>query len=140
MLLADPEILLTRLARVIREAIEAGVDAVQIREKDLSDADLLLTAREAVAAAAGSSTRIVVNGRPEVAVASGAGGVHLGGAWLAVGRQWRGAGNAPANFLIGASCHSLEEVLTAEHAGADYVFWAGVRDTFEGGVWRSAGS
>jgi thiamine-phosphate pyrophosphorylase len=113
---------------LIQNAIACGVDAVQIREKDLNRADLLATAREAVAAASRTSTRIVVNDRLDVATAAGAAGVHLGRASLPVAEvyQWRGAGHADVHFLIGASCHSLEAALAAAHAGADYLFFGPV--------------
>jgi thiamine-phosphate pyrophosphorylase len=119
------------LARSIQNAIACGVDAVQIREKDLSDSDLLSTARQAVAAASRTSTRIVVNDRLDVALAAGAAGVHLGGASRPVGEvyKWRGAGGTTANFLIGASCHSLDAALAAAHAGADYLFFGPVFST-----------
>jgi thiamine-phosphate pyrophosphorylase len=127
----DPRVLLGELARAIQNAIASGVDSVQIREKDLSGAELLWTARSAVAAASGTSTRIVVNDRLDVAVTSGAAGVHLGGASLPVGEvyKWRGGRREPAHFLIGASCHSLEAGLAAARAGADYLFFGPVFST-----------
>lgn len=72
------------LLGVIRRATAAGVDWIQIREKNLSDRALAALAREAVAAAQGSSTRIVINGRLDVAIAARADGVHLGGDALPV--------------------------------------------------------
>jgi thiamine-phosphate pyrophosphorylase len=125
---ADSRLRSAQLARSIENAIACGVDSVQIREKDLSGADLLWTVRGAVAAASPGSTRIVVNARLDVAGAAGAAGVHLGGASLPVGEvyKWRGAGPAHANFLIGASRHSLDAALAAAHAGADYLFFGPV--------------
>jgi thiamine-phosphate pyrophosphorylase len=124
----EPRALLDELARSIQNAIASGVDSVQIREKDLGGADLLSTVRAAVAATSGTAARIVVNDRPDVAVASGAAGVHLGGASLPVSevRKWRAAGNAPADFLIGGSCHSLDAALAAAQEGADYLFFGPV--------------
>jgi thiamine-phosphate pyrophosphorylase len=123
-----PRGLLNDLARSIQNAIASGVDSVQIREKDLSRADLLWTACAGVAAASGTGTRIVVNDRLDVAVASDAAGVHLGEASLPVSEvyKWRGGQRELAHFLIGASCHSLEAGLAAEHAGADYLFFGPV--------------
>jgi thiamine-phosphate pyrophosphorylase len=113
----------------IHTAIAAGVDWVQIREKDLSGRELLGLAREAVAAGVGA--RVIVNDRVDVALAAGAAGVHLGRESLGARDvvRWCRAGNAPADFLVGVSCHSLEEAREAEGAGAAYVFFGPVFDT-----------
>src|ERR1700722_15378936 len=117
--------LLNELARSIQNAIACGVDAVQIREKDLNGADLLWTASAGVAGASQTPTRIVVNDRLDVAPGADARGVHLGGSSLPVSEvyQWRGGRREAARFLIGASCHSLEVGLAAADAGADYLFF-----------------
>jgi thiamine-phosphate pyrophosphorylase len=115
----------------IRGAIAAGVDWVQIREKDLSGRELLGLAREAVAA--GGGARVIVNDRVDVALAAGAAGVHLGRESLGAREVVRwcrgGGGNAPADFLVGVSCHGLEEAREAESAGAAYIFFGPVFDT-----------
>ncbi len=114
----------------IRAAIAAGVDWVQIREKNLSGRELLELAREAVASA-GGLTRVSVNERVDVAIAAGAAGVHLGRESLAARDvvRWCRAGNAAADFLVGVSCHSLEEAREAENAGSAYIFFGPVFDT-----------
>jgi len=118
---ADPARAL--LAR-IRIAIEAGTDWVQIRERDLPARELFALARGAVAAAKGAA-RVVVNDRLDVALAVGAAGVHLGGESLPAAEvvRWCRSGNAPAGFLVGVSCHSIETVREAEAAAASYVFF-----------------
>ena len=117
----------------------AGVDWVQIREKDLPARQLAILTREAVARRSGA--RIIVNDRLDVAVAENAGGVHLGEASLPVAdvAKWvnrtesgvvlsgHGAASkfhatASGEFLIGASCHSLESARTAASDGASYIF------------------
>jgi thiamine-phosphate pyrophosphorylase len=131
----------------IRAAIAAGVDWVQIREKDLSARELLeLTraacrvsnedARERAARHTGSHARatlarILVNDRLDVALAAGAAGVHLGGESAPTGEvvRWLRSGNAPADFLVGVSCHSLQEVLEAENTGTSYAFFGPVFDS-----------
>ena len=112
----------TPLIELIREAVAAGVDLVQVREKDLGTRPLVDLVERAVAAARGASTRIVVNDRLDVALALGAAGVHLGRQSMpasavreAVERLGR------PDFLVGVSCHSLEEALEAESSGASYV-------------------
>jgi thiamine-phosphate pyrophosphorylase len=114
------------LPRRIREAISAGVDLIQIREKDLATRDLVTLVQMAVEAARGSSTRIVVNDRLDIALALGAAGVHLGTQSLPADAARR---IAPQGFLIGVSCHSLAEVETAQAARADYVVFGPVFET-----------
>jgi len=113
----------------IRTAIAAGVDWVQIREKDLSGRELLGLAREAVVA--GGGARVIVNDRVDVALAAGAAGVHLGRESLGARDvvTWCSGGHAPADFLVGVSCHSLEEAREAESAGAAYILFGPVFDT-----------
>jgi len=118
----------------IRQAIAAGVDWVQIRERDLSGRDLLSLACQAVRTAAETRTadvRVVINDRADVAFAAGAAGVHLGEESLPVPEvvRWCRAGQAPSDWLVGVSCHSLEKVLEADSAGASYVFFGPVFDT-----------
>ncbi len=117
------------MIRIARAAISAGVDWVQVREKDLPTQSLLELVRQAVAAAAGSSAKILVNDRLDVALAAGAAGVHLGGESMPV-RAARKlcaevVGDAKA-FLVGRSCHSLDEARQAERDDADYVFFGPV--------------
>jgi thiamine-phosphate pyrophosphorylase len=66
-----------------------------------------------------------------VALAAGAAGVHLGRESLGARDvvRWCRDGNAPAEFLIGVSCHRLEDVREAERAGASYIFFGPVFDT-----------
>jgi thiamine-phosphate pyrophosphorylase len=117
----------------IRTAIAAGVDWVQIREKDLPDRELLALVRAAVGMAnhLASKARVIVNDRLDVALAAGAGGVHLGGQSLPAREivGWCRAGNVPAGFLVGVSSHGFEKAREAEDAGATYVFFGPIFDT-----------
>jgi thiamine-phosphate pyrophosphorylase len=112
----------------IHAAVAAGADWVQIREKDLQARDLLALAREAVAAGA---ARVIINDRIDVALAAGAAGVHLSHASVAAREvvRWCRAGNAPADFLVGVSCHSLDGAREAEHAGASYTYFGPIYET-----------
>ena len=131
--LADP----STLAEFIARTCAAGIDWIQIREKDLSASELLALVRGAVKAAAarGNATRIIVNDRLDVALAGGAGGVHLGEASLPIAEvaAWRRenawAEVPPREFLIGASCHSVEAARAAENNCADYVIFGPVFST-----------
>ncbi len=103
----------------IVEAVRAGVDLVQVREKDLGTRPLLELVAAAVAAARGTQSRVVVNDRLDVALAAGASGIHLGTQSLPAEAVRRLV--APG-FLVGVSCHLLDEALAAERARADYIF------------------
>jgi len=123
---AGEAVRIAALERLIENAAAAGVDWIQIREKDLPGGTLEKVVRAAVARPAGA--KIMVNDRLDVALATGAGGVHLGARSLSISavRAWLRLGNAPAGFLVGASCHSLEDAAAAERAGADYLFFGPV--------------
>ena len=113
------EPLLDNLERVAA----SGVDMVQIREKDLSARDLLALVRRAVQIAAPHGTRILVNGRPDLALAGPAHGVQLPSASIAPER-WRPA--FPAPFLFGVSCHSVGDVRQADDEGSDFALFGPV--------------
>jgi thiamine-phosphate pyrophosphorylase len=111
---------------LIRDAAAAGVDLIQIREKDLPARALSELVERAVEAVAPYSTRVLVNDRLDVALACGAHGVHLTTQSLppTVARQMVGD-----RWLIGASTHSLEEVQRAADGGADFVVCGPVFET-----------
>src|SRR5947209_4556970 len=75
---ADPADLACAI-RQVEYAVEAGVDLVQLRERDLETATLVRLVHAAVDVARNSATRIIVNDRLDVALACGAAGVHLRG-------------------------------------------------------------
>jgi thiamine-phosphate diphosphorylase len=107
------------------EAIDAGVDVVQLRERDLEGgAARALTARVA-ARARGWRTAVLVNDRADVALAAGADGVHLRGDGPPVERVRQLGGAA---WMVGRSIHRPEEA--AVHRAADYVLFGSV---FSGG-------
>jgi thiamine-phosphate pyrophosphorylase len=111
-------------------AARAGVDWIQLREKDLPGRSLAELLREALRRVP-AGCRIVLNDRLDVACALGAGGVHLGRESLSVEdarRLARGRG-ATQDFLVGASTHSLAAALSAEKAGADYLVFGPVYAT-----------
>ncbi|HKV28382.1 MAG TPA: thiamine phosphate synthase [Candidatus Acidoferrales bacterium] len=118
----------------IERAAAAGVDWIQIREKHLSARELLELTGNAIALirkARKIDARVMVNDRLDVAIAAGAAGVHLGGTSIPVAEvvRWRRAGNAPEDFLVGASCHDVQEAMAAERAGANYIFFGPVYET-----------
>jgi thiamine-phosphate pyrophosphorylase len=103
--------------------LAGGVDWVQIREKELGGRELMALVRTVMAMPNPHSVRILVNSRVDVALAARAAGVHLPSSSIAA-LEWRRI--IPAGFLIGVSCHSLDDVLRAEREGADYVVFGPV--------------
>jgi thiamine-phosphate pyrophosphorylase len=114
----------------IRSAAGAGVDWIQIREKDLEARPLAGLVRLAMDSTRGTGARILVNDRLDVALAAGAAGVHLGEMSLPVETvaEWRRSADR-REFQIGASCHSMEAAQAAERGGADYLFFGPVFST-----------
>jgi thiamine-phosphate pyrophosphorylase len=113
----------------IGRAIHAGVDWVQIREKDLPVRDLLAVTLAAVGQAprqGREDVRVIVNDRMDVALAARAHGVHLGALSMPVAAARR---RAPPAFLVGVSCHTLGEALVAQAAHADYILLGPVFET-----------
>ncbi len=110
----------------IQAAAEAGVDLIQLREKDMPTRELAELAAEAVRICRKTETKIVINDRLDIAMSAGADGVHLGGQSLPTEDVRRVAGD---NLLIGASCHSLSEALEAESGGADYILLGPIFET-----------
>jgi thiamine-phosphate pyrophosphorylase len=135
---------LQRQAALLREAsrwVADGVDFIQLREKDLPAASIAALAREILQtiAAAGGSTRLLINSRPDIAIATAAHGVHLTAApdeltpahvrKLYVRRLYArslyAAANRPAP-IITVSCHTLEDVHRARVNQADAILFAPV--------------
>lgn len=107
----------------IARNLAAGMEWIQIREKDLSARALFELVEAALNLPNPHSSKIIVNTRADVAIASGAAGaagVHLPSG-SPPARFWRRPG-----FLVGVSCHSMEDVRQAEAEGADYAVFGPV--------------
>lgn len=105
-------------------AARAGIDIIQVRERDLPDGELAALVRAIVAAVTGTRARVLVNDRADIAIAAGAAGVHLRGDSAPA---FRVRAMAPEAFLIGQSVHSLADVDAAVAAGgADYLLFGTV--------------
>ncbi len=114
------------LVPLLRQALGAGLRAVQLREKDLPTRELLPLAEEALGCVREHGGRLFVNDRVDLVLALGADGVHLRADSLPVRVARR---LLPPDRLIGVSAHSAEEVVRAEAEGADFVVLGPVYDT-----------
>src|SRR5260370_24389173 len=109
----------------VSAAVSAGVQLIQLREKKLTDRVLFELTTSAVAITRGTSTRILVNDRADIA-AGGADGVHLTTYSLEPKTVRETFGE---DFLIGASTHSLAEATASRDGGADFAVFGPVFDT-----------
>lgn len=125
------------LLKRIAAGSAAGVDWIQIREKDLSAKETSFLTSAALTQTNRTNqldeitTRILVNDRLDIAFSERAAGVHLGERSMPVreAREWLDAQAdraARGNFLVGVSCHSLESAVSATQGGADYIFFGPV--------------
>jgi len=105
-------------------AVRAGVDVIQVRERDLPDRELAALVRAVVDVTAGTTTRVVVNDRADIAIVAGAAGVHLRGDSAPASRVRT---MTPDGFVIGRSVHSPEDVDAAvADGGCDYLLFGTV--------------
>jgi len=111
------------LPSVVRAALEGGVKAVQLREKDLSGRELFVLAKELRAITKEFGARLLINDRPDIALAVAADGVHIGANSLPVSEVRRLLG---PGYLIGYSAHSAAEALQAAADGASFVTFSPV--------------
>jgi thiamine-phosphate pyrophosphorylase len=112
-------------ARLVEALVQGGVHALQLRDKTLTDGDLLSRARILRKRTEGTETLFIMNDRPDLAALSHADGVHVGQDELSV-KDARAIVGPRA--LIGVSTHSIEQARQAVLDGANYI---GVGPVFE---------
>ena len=110
----------------ISAAVVAGIDLIQIREKQLTARVLFELVAEAGKLTRAAHTRLLINDRADIALATGADGVHLTTRSLGATTIRKAFGD---ELLIGASTHSLDEVRSARDEGADFVVFGPVFET-----------
>ena len=105
-------------ARALEKALEGGATAVQLREKELGDDALLEKAREFAAICARYRVPLIINDRLDIALRSGAAGVHLG---QGDGLTAEARGTLGPGKILGISVHTVDEAMEAARLGADYL-------------------
>lgn len=115
----DESLAMRQMLEVVADCADAGIDLVQIREPGLDDRRLLDLVRGAVDRTRTTAARVVVNDRPDVALAAGAGGVHLKDDERSATRV-RALG--PRDWILGRSVHDVAGARHAAESGAvDYL-------------------
>lgn len=104
-------------------ALDRGIRLIQVREPDMSRAELREFAREVLSRARQFGARVLINGDEELATETGADGVHL------PARQLMAAQTAPKTALWAASCHGRGELAQAALLGADFAVLSPVLPT-----------
>lgn len=114
------------LFSVVEEALKGGVKAVQLREKDLSKADLYPLALEMRKLTSRYNAKLLINRHVDIALEVNADGVHLGGDAVEPAKARQRIG---PDKLIGVSTHSMAEIIEATKLGADFVTFGPVYAT-----------
>jgi thiamine-phosphate pyrophosphorylase len=125
------------LLESVELAADAGVDWIQLREKDYSGKAWEELVKESFRriSAARVPARLFVNDRLDVALACGASGVHLSENGIPVADACRlrdeffASREGKPDFLVGVSCHSLGAAMGAARAGADYIYFSPIFHT-----------
>jgi len=125
-LITDRKIATKPLPEAVRLALEGGVKAIQLREKDLPVRELLSLAKELRSITREFGAQLFINDRLDVAMIVGADGVHLGHQSMPVEAVRKVVG---AGLLIGVSTHSTDEALAAQAGGADFVTFGPIFET-----------
>lgn len=106
------------LEEVLQDVIEGGADAIQLREKTMSDHEFLIIARQVRKVTAQSKTVFIVNDRVEIARKADADGLHIGQSDIDITTARSILGH---NKIIGVSTHTISQARRAQQSGADYI-------------------
>ncbi|HEY8084791.1 MAG TPA: Nudix family hydrolase [Methylophilaceae bacterium] len=113
----------TAFFKALREALEKGLELIQVREKQLSYDEQKRFVAQVIAVARPYGAKIIVNGNENLAREVSADGLHLPSKLL------MSTTKKPDGLLCGASCHSVEELAQAAQLGLDYALLGAVKAT-----------
>lgn len=102
----------------VEDALKGGATMIQLREKELAEADFLQEAKQLVALCHSYHVPLIINDNVQIALESGADGVHVGIEDAPVAQIRK---QTPADFIIGATAKTIDQAQAAEQAGADYL-------------------
>lgn len=125
-LVTEPRKRLEEFIHAVAQALEGGVDWVQLRDKSASAAAIFSQAKQLHPIVRQGGAKLAINDRLDVALAAQADAVHLAGQSLPVNEAVH---LANGRMLVGRSVHSLEEAVEAVAEGADYVTFGHVFPT-----------
>ncbi len=125
-LITDRKQIRMPLPEAVLLALQGGVRAIQVREKDLPVRDLLALSRDLRALTKEFCAKLFINDHLDVAVAVEADGVHLGHQSMPAAAARKVVGN---RMMIGVSTHTIDEALTAQAEGADFVTFGPIYET-----------
>ena len=111
---------------VIHGLLDAGVSAIQLREKDLSDAEFINLGKPIAKLCRTYAAQLFINSRITIAVELGADGVHLPGDSASVEEVFPHADN---RLIVGCSVHNRDEARTRELEGADFLTYSPIYPT-----------
>lgn len=111
---------------VIHDLLDAGVSAIQLREKDLSDVEFINLAKPIAKLCRGYAAQLFINSRAEIAAELGANGVHLPGNSPPVEEV---VPQSDYRLIVGCSVHSRDEARTRELEGADFLSYSPIYPT-----------
>ena len=114
------------LLKAVRKALDGGIKAVQLREKDLDTRELLKLAYKMRVLTDKYDSKLFINDRFDIALVVGADGVHLTQASVPVDVVRK---TVKKKLMIGVSTHSLKEAKEAENGGADFITFGPVYRT-----------
>lgn len=116
----------TPLVDVVSELLDAGVTAIQLREKDLDDTELLQLAQPIAEVCRNYEAKLFINANTRIALEVGAAGVHLPANAAPVGKI---KAQTTDNFYIGCSVHNLDAAQKRETEGAGFVTYSPIYPT-----------
>lgn len=102
-----------------------GISLVQLRAKNLSERDYFHCAETALKLCHNYNAQLLINASPEIALSIGTDGVHLNTTRLFSYKKRP----LSADFLVAASCHSIDEIQQANLIGVDFIVLSPVRTT-----------